>query len=578
MRKGWIWTVALLVSCGGPPATEGPAGEAVATWTGGALGLAELDEVLAGARTPACRALRRTPGGGSLEEIIPCYREVAEGLALERLVLSELEEELDGAIAGLDGYEQLRQQAFLGAYLRRVGEEIEISEAEIESHFEANRELYRRPGTLRLWNIFRRHEEGGRPEETVEILRRVKARFEAGETFDSLAREVSQSETRVRGGLVGDLQRGALPAILEKIAFALADGEVSEPIRVKGGAVLLHVRNVVEETPFTLQQAAGQIRSELRSSRVRQRIVEDASGLEAPPGSTVLSLEQLLAALDGGDPDLVALQISGTPLTVAQIRQMAGLAPADAAADLTEEQRRQLAELYQNQRDRQLLTADLVESAGPELRQEAEERLRQGGVSRLVDERLRQEMQSMVEADPESLKGYWEDNRHHYQSPLRFKLWLWNQPFGDEPPQQLWRMEQLRESLAAGKLDLEAAAARLGGSVEDLGWMEYDSLGSELSQTALAQLLEVGETGFTAPYHQQGELHLIWLEQRNEPRPLEYGETRERVREDYLARFQQQLYRRALERRLAAVEFLFDEEAVRRLLAPPGTEAPAIDP
>jgi hypothetical protein len=189
-----------------------------------------------------------------------------------------------------------------------------------------------------------------------------------------------------------------------------------------------------------------------------------------------------------------------------------------------------------------------------------------------VDERLREEMGSFVDGDPDRLKLYWEDNRHHYQSPLRFKLRVWNQPFGDEPPRQLWRMEQQRELLAAGEVDLAAAAAQMGGDLADLGWREYDSLVGELSEGALAHLLEVGEKGFTAPYHQAGALHLIWLEQREEPRPLEYEEARERVREDYLARFQQQLYRRALEARLAAADFIFDEVAVRRLLAPPGEQ------
>ncbi len=578
MKARWISIAVLLVSCAAPPPTEVPAAEAVAAWAAGAVGLPELDEGLATARTPSCLALRRTAGGGSLDELIPCYREVAEALALEQLILAELTENVDRAITALDGYELLRGQAFLTTYLRRLSDEIEVSDAEIESHFEANREGYHRPGGLRLWNIFRRHEEGGRPEETIELLRRVKEHFEAGETFDSLAREVSQSETRARGGLVGDLRKGTLPAGLEKIAFALESGEISDPIRVKGGAVLLHVRNVVEDTPLTLRQVRQRIRGELESIETQERIAQDASGLKPPPGSTVLSAEELLEALDNGGPERVVLEIAGPPLTAARVRRMAGLAPSEAASELAEQSRQQLAEIYRSQRYRQLLMLDLVDSAEPELRRQAEEQLWEMGVSRLVDEHLREETSGFVDGDPDRLKLYWEDNRHHYQSPLRFKLRVWNQPFGDEPPLQLWRMEQLRESLAAGELDLAAAAAQLGGEVEDLGLREYDSLGGDLSQAALAHLLEVGEGGFTAPYQHQAALHLIWLEQREEPRPLEYEEARERVREDYLARFQQQLYRRAVDARLAAAGFGFDEVAVRRLLAPPGEQTPSIAP
>ena len=53
-------------------------------------------------------------------------------------------------------------------------------------------------------------------------------------------------------------------------------------------------------------------------------------------------------------------------------------------------------------------------------------------------------------------------------------------PFDDDPPSQLRRMEVLRERLEAGELDLAAAAVELGGSVEDLGWRGFESLGEEI--------------------------------------------------------------------------------------------------
>ena len=90
-----------------------------------------------------------------------------------------------------------------------------------------------------MWNLFRRHRNTEKPEDTTAFLLEIKARVEAGETFQSLARQFSDSETRLRDGLVGRVSEGDLPARLEEIAFDLDTGQVSQPIPVRGGAVLL---------------------------------------------------------------------------------------------------------------------------------------------------------------------------------------------------------------------------------------------------------------------------------------------------------------------------------------------------
>lgn len=564
-----IWVpLVLLTACGGETPPAAPPADAVASWHGGALGFAEVESAFAGARTPACRRARRV---GGLEELVPCYRELAEGLALERLVLAEVDD-VGEALAELgEDAELLRRQILLQLYLRRLRDEIEVGDAEIEARFAADRERYRRPGRLTLSNIFRRHEDPSHPEQTEAFLRRIKERFLAGETFDALAREVSQSETRLRGGLVGLLTEDALPERLRRVAFGLADGEVSDPVRVRGGAVLLYVQGVVDGADPALAEVRERIRGELTSERVEAAVAERVVGREPPPGSRVLPADELLAALDGDDPEAAALEIDGARVSAGQMRQLAGLEPAERAAGLDEEGRERLAEVYRQQLERQLLGLELVDSAAPELREEAEDRWREAAASRLTDARIRGEMERLLDGDEASLRSYFEDNRHHYQSPLRFRLRKWNLPFGADPPAQLQRLERLRARLAAGELDLPAAVAELGGEVEDLGWREFDALEGEIPDKARTYLMELGQPGFTVPYQQDDALHLIQLEAREDPRPLEYEEARERVREDYLARFQQDLYRQARDARLAAAGFSFDEAAVRRLLVPEAT-------
>ena len=521
-----------------------------------------------------------------MDALIPCYRELAERLAIERLILAEVPD-LEKAIEGLgERYYELRQRAFLNPYFRRLLQDIEVSDEEVAAHFEANRERYRRAKTLTLWNIYRRHQDPTKAEETLELLRRLKERFLAGETFAALAREHSHSETRLRDGLVGSVTEGRLPERLEKIAFALADGEVSDPVTVSDGAILLHVRHGVEGSSPSLDEVQQRVRQELRGQKQQERIQKRTAARKLPADATALSPKELIAALDSGDADRVVFEIGHVRITVAQFRQQARLAPAAEAADLDEETRQALLDTYQAQVTRQKLVLELLDSAEASLREEAEEQLESDGGSALVEEQLRTEVWKLIDSDPELLRLFYDDNRPHYQTPLRFKLHTLDLPLDEDVPKQLERLEQLRGALMRGELEPAAAAARFGGEFRTLDWVAFDDLAELLPDKAHKYLLQleteaeaqgdrIQVSGFSVPYHQDEALHLLWVEERQEPQPLPYEEIEEQVREDYFERFQQELSTQVLTTRLNAANFVFDEEKVRLLLLPDDEPAPA---
>ncbi|MEM7582830.1 MAG: peptidylprolyl isomerase [Acidobacteriota bacterium] len=552
---------AFLGSCGAAPAPRETAADAVATWQGGAISLSELESAFAEARGRACRKARRS---GGVEELVTCYNELAETRAIEQLILAEVDD-VDAALAELQGYRSLRRLAYVDVFLRQERDAIEIEDAEIVRQFEADPERFRRPATLQLSNIFRRHEDPQQPEATLEALRQLKARFEAGETFEALAREASHSETRLRGGLVGQVEQGDLPARLDEAAFALEEGEVSEPILVRDGAVLLQVRHVAAGFEPVLDQARGILRRELVTHQLERLVSQRVADREPPTGSVVLELDELVEALDRGDPDHTVLDIDGDRMNASELRTVAGLG-SGAAAELDAEGRDRLAELYFRQKEERLLALELVENADSDQAEAAELTLRTQAVVQLVAERLQAALEAVVAEDEEALREYFDDNSHHYQSALRFDLEVLSVPFGDDPPSQLRRLEALRERLVAGESDLAAAAADLGGTIEALKWREFNELSGNIPNKARAYLMEAGAERFGVPYQQDDALHLIELLGRNEPAPLEYEAAAEQVRADYLERFGQELYRQHVEQRLAAVDYRFDEAALRAML------------
>ena len=67
-------------------------------------------------------------------------------------------------------------------------------------------------------------------------------------------------------------------------------------------------------------------------------------------------------------------------------------------------------------------------------------------------------------------------------------------------------------------------------------------------------------------YQEEEANHLIWVEERSEPQMLEFEDVAESVRDDYIERFEEDIYRRVAEKRLDEGGFLYREEALRRLL------------
>ena len=78
-----------------------------------------------------------------------------------------------------------------------------------------------------------------------------------GSPSPELARANSDSETRANDGQVGWVDRGAMAPQLDRVVFSLKEGEVSEPVAVPSGAVLLYAREGGPGEELRLQGRQG---------------------------------------------------------------------------------------------------------------------------------------------------------------------------------------------------------------------------------------------------------------------------------------------------------------------------------
>jgi hypothetical protein len=447
------------------------------------------------------------------------------------------------------------------------------------------------------WHIFRRHEDPTKQEETVGLLRDLAQRARAGESFEALARQYSHSESRIKGGHLGWIGRGQVARSLEAPLFALAEGEISEPLGVPGGGMIFRVAEMRREKKHSFEDVRGRIVELLEEGRQRQLIAAAVVGVEAPADALILDAAALRQRMQAADGAALLLTIGDFRLTVAEfVRHLAdaaetmrpvssGSGTSGAGASGSGSER--LIEVYQEQVDVALFLGQLeasgwiaAEGRGTAIR----DRLIRERLPDLIAEWLEKRMRERLASRQDALRSFHADNRYLYQSPLRFKLQTLSvpAPVGAAANQTMAEMEGLVERLRAGEIDFAAVAELLASEVVDLGWLDFQQLAG-LGPKARDHVTGLDGVGFTLPFHHQRRLHLAWVEERKEPAPLDFATAASRVREDYFQRHQQSLYGEVARELLIAQDFHFFANNVRLALGlseaagseestPPGSE------
>lgn len=137
----------------------------------------------------------------------------------------------------------------------QVLDDLEVSDAEVEAHFEANRALYERPETVSISQIL--VEEREQAEELRAQLRSEPDRFA------ELAEEHSIGPEADRGGLLGSFARGELPPSFEEAVFSLREGRLSDVIATDFGFHIFQLHEKTEGAPLSLDDVRDTIRVDL---------------------------------------------------------------------------------------------------------------------------------------------------------------------------------------------------------------------------------------------------------------------------------------------------------------------------
>jgi len=148
-----------------------------------------------------------------------------------------------------------------------------------EEYYDNNRKNWEQEQTIEARHILIRVDAGA-DEKTVAAAREkidaIAARAAAGEDFTELAKSTSEGPSKDKGGYLGTFPRGAMVKPFEEAAFALAAGQVSQPVRTDFGWHLIKVEAVNPAGVSPFEQVRAEIEQQLTRSESRSLALEEA--------------------------------------------------------------------------------------------------------------------------------------------------------------------------------------------------------------------------------------------------------------------------------------------------------------
>jgi peptidyl-prolyl cis-trans isomerase D len=167
---------------------------------------------------------------------------------------------------------------------------VSLSETDLQAYYDEHPDEFRVEKTVEARHILIRVNDKA-PEDQVEAARAkivdILEAIRKGEDFAALAKTHSEDTTKENGGYLGAFGRRAMIQPFADQAFALQEGQVSEPVRTPFGWHLIKVEKINPETVKPFEQAKQALKERLSLARAKTMAFDEAEAvleaLEAEP-------------------------------------------------------------------------------------------------------------------------------------------------------------------------------------------------------------------------------------------------------------------------------------------------------
>ncbi|WP_180139169.1 peptidylprolyl isomerase [Desulfoluna butyratoxydans] len=173
---------------------------------------------------------------------------------------------------------------------------VSVSDEEVADAYEANLARYQTPETVEASHILIKVADEATDEEEAAARKRAdevyaKATAE-GADFAELAKTLSEGPSAKDGGRLGAFDRSSMVKPFADKAFAMAEGEISEPVRTQFG---WHVIKLEKKNPAT-EKSLAEVSDEIRQGLVDEQAEADAYAASENAFDMVLGSDNLKEA------------------------------------------------------------------------------------------------------------------------------------------------------------------------------------------------------------------------------------------------------------------------------------------
>ncbi len=459
---------------------------------------------------------------------------------------------------------------------RETSQAIELSGEAIDAELAA-RPPKDRPRRVRMRNLFRRFPEDDEGRQEVrEAMRSYRLAVEEGADFADLAKRHSESETRWRGGLLGNVAAGTLATEVDRIIANLAAGETSDILETEEGLTLLYCERILP--PHILSKAEKRQRVENRlwhwtfDSRwaaigtelktMAQIRYGKPSPPRAPEGDEGMP-ERALEIPDEGEGDREGfIFYAGGHLTPPEVATIVGASSPESVEEVPQASRvaaieaflrGQMALRYQSEQGwrHDAKTRD-------HLRWRRRQILASHQLAAWVDNRFE-------EPDSDAVQAHFSAHRGRFERPEQLQISLIRLLRDEENPRaDVRRAVGLLEAIRRGSFDFAAVArdhsshpsAQHGGRLPPIPRPKLAArLGIDLAQVVGTLAIdEVSELAYT-----EDALWILRIDGISPRRPATLDESTARVRQNLISERLELLHSAVVEEWLEELEIRFDQ-------------------
>ena len=182
---------------------------------------------------------------------------------------------------------------------------IKVSDADLQAYYDSHPDEFKHEPQIKVWQVLSAIPPGATEEQRQAARAKAEqasARLRSGESFETVARELSDDPSKAQGGEVGWIRKGMLLPELEPVVLELAEGQTSSVLESQHGFHIFRVEARRGAGTYELDEIKPMLRGMLAQRDVGRALAEFVT--EKRESASILALEPALEGVlkshDGG--------------------------------------------------------------------------------------------------------------------------------------------------------------------------------------------------------------------------------------------------------------------------------------